>query len=201
MRHARKPQITMLPTLVALLLPLATPLTVRADGSIPKCAEHVSGLPSWMTCQIKERKRRNVLLITGNKGWAGQPVVDRMTVNLRGKTTKVVIDRGMLAQLIVKGSRKADRIELGAQAGTISKRFTSKIKLGKDDKKDIFTFTNTTASHGPFNHAQRIVVQQFGKEDVIRLKNVGRTIRYNDIQADGSIPGVPRLAIRVERLP
>ncbi len=75
----------------------------------------------------------------------------------------VLIDRGMLAQLIVTGTRKSDRIELGAQAGTISKRHTSKIKLGKDRVKDVFTFTNTTASHGPFNHAQRIVVMQFGK--------------------------------------
>lgn len=182
----------------ALALLMAAP--VAAHAIEPKCSDFVTGQPSWMTCELVPRKRLDQIVMQGRSGWAGQPVVDRVRIKLRGDVRSVAINRGMLAQLTVIGTKGPDRITLGSQAGTISKRFTSRIKLGKDNARDVFTFTNTTASHGPFNHAQRIVIQQFGKEDIIRLKNVNRVIRYKDIQGDGSIPGVPRLAIRVETL-
>jgi hypothetical protein len=174
---------------------------VAVASKAAPCDAFVRGLPSWMTCEVVERKKRGEIVMRGRPGWAGQPVVDRVRVTLKGETNAVTIDQGMLAQLVVRGTKGADRITLGAQAGTITKRFTSRIQMGKDTARDVFTFTNTTASHGPFNHMQRVVVTEFGREDEIRLANVGRVIRYDDVQGDGSIPGVPRLSIRVERLP
>lgn len=182
------------------LLMLLTPLAVAAHPG-QGCAPYVSNAPEWMSCRVEKTKRGGRIMLQGGSGWAGKPVINRMRVKLRGDVSDVTIDRGMLAQLTVIGTKGSDRITLGGQAGTISKRFTSRIRLGNDNAKDVFTFTNTTQSHGPFNHAQRIVVSDFGREDVIKLANVGRTIRYGDIQKDGSIPGVPRLAIRVEKLP
>jgi hypothetical protein len=154
-----------------------------------------------MNCEVISRKSGGQVVMKGRPGWAGQSVTDRVKVTLKGATRRLLIDQGMLAQLTVIGTNGPDRITLGGQAGTISKRFTSKIQLGQDQSKDVFTFTNTSASHGPFNHAQRIVVSEFGREDEIRLANVGRTIRYDDVQGDGTIPGVSRLSIRVETLP
>lgn len=163
------------------------------------CTSFVFGNPSWMMCEVVGRKTLGIRLI-GRSDWASQSVVDQVRIKLQDNVRSVFIDKGMLAQLTVLGTKGADQITLGAQAGTITKRLTSRIKLGNDSVKDVFTFTNNTRTHGPFNHAQRIVIEQFGKEDEIRLANVGRTIRYNDIQKDGSISGVPLLSIRVERL-
>jgi hypothetical protein len=185
--------------MLALILAAMAPVAVASKAA--PCDAFVRGLPSWMTCEVVERKKRGEIVMRGRPGWAGQPVVDRVRVTLKGETNAVTIDQGMLAQLVVRGTKGADRITLGAQAGTITKRFTSRIQMGKDTARDVFTFTNTTASHGPFNHMQRVVVTEFGREDEIQLANVGRVIRYDDVQGDGSIPGVPRLSIRVERLP
>ena len=184
--------------MLALILAAVAPVAVASKAA--PCDAFVRGLPSWMTCEVVERKKRGEIVMRGRPGWAGQPVVDRVRVTLKGETNAVTIDQGMLAQLVVRGTKGADRITLGAQAGTITKRLTSRIQLGKDEVKDVFTFTNTTASHGPFNHMQRVVVSEFGKEDVIYLRNRGKRFGYSDVRSDGGLPGVPVTSLRVEKL-
>ena len=166
--------------------------THRADA----CATQVKNAPSWMNCS----ERNGKIKLIGQGNWAAQPVVDRVKVKLTGKVRKLLVDKGMLASLNVRGTKKSDKVEFGAQAGTITKRTRSVISFGNDTAKDVFIFTNTTKSHGPFNHAQNIVIKQFGKEDKIKLKNIGKTFGYNDVRGDGSLPGVPVTAIKVEKL-
>ena len=159
----------------------------------------VTGAPSWM--RVSENKRGTRLKLRGNRSWAGQPVIDRVRIRLRDGVTGVSINQGMLAQVRVAGSRQGDRIVFGDQAGTITKRFNSIINFGKDNEKDVFTFRNTTREHGPFNHMQRIRITNFGREDVIRLQNIGRAFRFKDLERAGTnkwvLPGVSPASLEV----
>ncbi|WP_198006427.1 hypothetical protein [Cyanobium sp. PCC 7001] len=173
----------------------------------------------------KRENSRGVLKLSGNSGWAGKSVVDRTVINpgrVDGRPNKVVVDRGMFASLSYQGKdalvdptskavRKGrsalnsqfdpgskafrDVIIMKAQAGTISKRFNSVFDLGADKARDVWVFSNTTQKHGPFNHMQRIRIKNFGREDRIVLRNIGRTFRFKDLRRIGNgvygLSGVP----------
>ena len=158
----------------------------------------VSGTPSW----VKEsfNKKGTTLRLRGNKSWVSQPVVDRVRVRLSDEISGVNVNRGMFAQFNVNGTKGRDKVIFGSQAGTITKRFNSVINFKKDNVRDTFVFTNTTKEHGPFNHAQRIVIKNFGKEDRIVLKNIRKTFNFRDVRNDGSLPGVPVTSIRVDTI-
>ena len=163
----------------------------------------VRNLPSWMG--RRGSKNGSKLNLTGNSTWAGQPVVARVKINARGKgdgiTNRVVINRAMAASWSYRGNGDRDKIIFGDQAGAITRRTNSVINFGNDKVRDTFVFTNTTRTHGPFNHMQRYVIRNFGREDVVRLRNVGRTLRFQDLRNFGNgvygFNGVPLDKLRV----
>jgi hypothetical protein len=152
----------------------------------PSCEALVQGKPAWLGCSVNARIE--ALVLHGASNWAGQPVVSRVKIQLSNGINKVKVDQAMAAQWTIVGSSAANRIVFGGQAGAITKNFNSVIDMGKDDVKDVFTFTNS-APGKPFNHMQRFVVKNFGREDVIELKNIGKSFGYNDVQRDGSLLG------------
>jgi hypothetical protein len=152
--------------------------------------------------------RKGKLSLLGNDGWAGQSVVSRSTVRAGrsdGKVNRVLVDRGMFASFRYRGNEDRDKVIFGGQAGAITKRFNSVIDFGRDQVRDIFSFANNTRSHGPFNHMQRFVINNFGREDVIRLRNVGRTFRFRDLRSFGNgvygLNGVPLDKLRINLSP
>lgn len=167
----------------------------------------VRGLPSWMG-QSRSRNGSK-LSLTGNRTWAGQPVVARVKIRNSGKgdgiINRVVINRAMAASWSYRGNQDRDKVIFGDQAGAITRRTNSVINFGNDTVRDTFVFTNTTRTHGPFNHMQRYVIRNFGREDVVRLRNVGRTLRFNDLRNFGNgvygFNGVPLDKLRVSLAP
>ncbi len=157
--------------------------------------DFVSGLPNWINASLSSKGDR--LILRGNNGWAGQPVINRIRIRLKGPVSKVSIDRAMAASWSIKG---ADHIEFGPQAGAITKRVNSVIDF-KGDGSHSFSFANTTKEHGPFNHMQRFRVHNFGPKDVIELRNIGRTFRLDDLQSVAAglygLPGVPPTSLVV----
>ena len=156
-----------------------------------------------MSCRYKETKKGvGVLRLAGGSGWAGKPVVNTVVVDMRKTPNwrKIKVDRGMLASLRVKGSKKRTVVHFGSQAGTITKRTKSVIKFHPNSKGNKFIFENTTASHGPFNHMQRIEIQGFKAGDKIELRNIGKTYELSDLQKQGGfyvVPGVHELKLKV----
>jgi hypothetical protein len=136
-----------------------------------------------------------VIRFSGNVSWKGQPVVGRIKVRLSGKddVTGVRFDRMMQASYNVRGTRGRNRFVWGDQAGAITKRTNTVVNFGKDDAKDVLVFRNTTPK-SPVVHMQRFRIRNFGTGDVLRLKNLGMTVRQKDLRrmADGRymIPGV-----------
>lgn len=157
--------------------------------------------PDWVNAS--KNRRGNVLRLTGNASWAGQPVINELRLNLRkdDDITRVKFDRMMQASYRIRGTQGRDRIIFGPQAGAITKRLRSVINFGKDDGvRDVFKFSNTVPGK-PFNHMQRIQLRNFGQEDVVKLQNIGRTFRWNDLVGIGdgryAVPGVSTLALEV----
>lgn len=159
----------------------------------------VKGAPSWVSESLN-KKRTTVRLRGNKKTWVSQPVIDRVRVNLTDDVSGVNVNRGMFAQFNVNGTKGRDKVIFGDQAGTITKRFNSVINFKKDNVRDTFVFKNTTKENGPFNHAQRIVIKNFGKEDKIVLKNIRKTFNFGDVRNDGSLPGVNLGSIRVNTI-
>ena len=176
------------------MLDLLVAIAIAAQPS--PCSSLVRGKPDWLGCKVNPRK--GVLVLSGARNWAGQPVVSRVKIKLGSGINKVNINKAMAAQWTIKGTTAQDRITFGSQAGAITKNHNSVIDLGNDAVKDVFTFTNS-APGKPFNHMQRFVVKNFGKEDVIQLKNIGKSFGYGDVQRDGSLPGVPLSTLKVQR--
>ena len=153
----------------------------------------ISGVPSWMN--VSYNKKRTRLNLKGNSTWAGQPVINDIKVTLRGRdtVTGINIDRAMARSWRFNGTDGKNVFNFMSQAGAITKRTNSIINFGKDTVTDKFIFTNTTPKD-PFNHMQRFVIKNCGKEDEIILKNIGRTFTARDLRSMGgdkySLPGV-----------
>ncbi len=155
-------------------------------------------IPDWVN--VRFNRRGTKLKLRGNSSWKGQPVVGRIKVNLKDEVTGVNFDQMMQASYRISGTKGRDRIVFKDQAGSITKRTRSIINFKEDDAKDKFVFKNRVPGK-PFNHMQRMVIKNFGREDVIVLKNIGRKFRYGDLQPAGvdewTLPGVPPLSLTV----
>ena len=158
------------------------------------------GVPSWMNQRIN--RKRGTLVLRGNSTWVGQPVIDRVRVRLDDKITGVNVNRAMGAQWRFIGNSQRNKFIFGDQAGAITKRFNSVMDFGKDNVRDTFVFTNTTQDKGPFNHMQRYVIKNFGEQDVIKLRNIGKTFRADDLIQTGKnrykLPGVDSTKLRID---
>ncbi|MFQ6538000.1 MULTISPECIES: hypothetical protein [Aphanothece] len=171
----------------------------------------ISGLPGWISKSEKESRKASRLTLLGNaRTWAGQPVVARVKIKAKGKNgdgdvNRVVVNRAMAASWTYKGNADKDTIIFGAQAGAITKRTNSVIDFGNDKVRDTFAFTNNTRFHGPFNHMQRYVIRNFGKQDVVKLNNIGKTLRFKDLRSYGNgvygFNGVPLDKLRITLTP
>ena len=106
----------------------------------------------------------------------------------------------MQAEYRLKGNSSKNRFVFGNQAGSITKRKRSIIDFGQDTVKDKFIFRNSVPGK-PFNHMQRIRIKNFGREDVIVLKNIGQTFRFKDLERVGVdkfvLPGVSPASLTV----
>lgn len=126
----------------------------------------------------------------------------------RRSVTGFYLDRGIFTRWYFDGSKGADTLEFGPQGHIISKQSGGVIDFKVDNAVDRFTFTNRidvsrcSEKHGfqchPLNHLQRVVIKNFGPEDVINLQ--GRIYRYGDVKG-GVLEGVPVDRLRVELLP
>ena len=168
---------------------------------------NVRNLPSWMSQRTSKNGSR--LSLTGNGAWAGQPVVARVKIRNRGKgdgiANRVVINRAMAASWSYRGNLDKDNVVFGDQAGAITKRTRSVINFGNDDVRDTFVFSNTTRTHGPFNHMQNFVIANWGKQDRVVLRNIGgKTFTNKDLQSFGNgvygFRGVPLDKLRITSL-
>jgi hypothetical protein len=152
----------------------------------------VRNVPSWVNRKVN---RKGVLRFSGNSTWKGQPVVGRIKVSLSGKddVTGVRFDRMMQASYDVRGTRGRNRFVWGPQAGAITKRVNTVVDFRNDEARDVLVFRNTTPKN-PVVHMQRFRVRNFGSNDIIRLKNLGITVRQRDLRRMGDgrfmIPGV-----------
>ncbi|SBO41742.1 hypothetical protein [Cyanobium sp. NIES-981] len=153
---------------------------------------------------MRQSVKKGKFSLVGNNGWAGQPVVSRTRVSAGatdGDVNRVYVNRGMFASFNYRGNKDRDKVIFGGQAGAITKRANSVIDFGNDRVRDVFVFTNTTREHGPFNHMQRFVIKNFGREDVVRLRNINKTFRFNDLRSYGNgvygFNGVPLDKLRV----
>jgi hypothetical protein len=123
----------------------------------------------------------------------------------RKSVTGYYLDRGIFTRWRFDGSKGADTLEFGPQGHIISKQSGGVVDFKRDTAPDRFTFTNRidvakcSEKHGiqchPLNHLQRVVIRNFGREDVIDLQ--GRIYRYADVKG-GVLPGVPVDRLRVE---
>ena len=160
----------------------------------------ISGLPSWMSSSLNKKETK--LNLTGDRSWAGQPVINTIRVNLRknDSVTGIIVDRAMAASWRFNGTDGRNAFIFKSQAGAITKRTNSIINFKKDSAPDKFIFSNTTPKD-PFNHMQRFVIKNFGKEDSIILKNIGQTFRARDLRSLGdnkySLPGISPTKITV----
>jgi hypothetical protein len=126
----------------------------------------------------------------------------------RQAVTGYVLDRGIFTAWRFVGSPGPDSLTFGAQGHIISKRNGGVVDFGRDRVRDTFTFTNRidvercSQKHGfrchPLNHLQKVVIKNFGPEDVIDLQ--GRRYGYRDVR-NGLLPDVPGDRLRVELLP
>ncbi|MBE9172142.1 hypothetical protein IQ216_03310 [Cyanobium sp. LEGE 06143] len=121
--------------------------------------------------------------------------------NPRDIVTGFPVNNAMARNWIFQGSRGSDLIDFQSTAGAITKRSQSVINFGRDEVRDRFFFTNNTRTHGPFNHMQRFVIRNFGREDQVTLRNIGRRFRFNDLVSYGNgvmgFPGVDPTKLRV----
>ncbi len=106
--------------------------------------------------------------------------------NPRDIVTGFRVNNAMARNWIFKGSRGSDLIDFQSQAGAITKRSQSVINFGKDEVRDQFFFTNNTKTHGPFNHMQNFVIRDFGLQDRVTLRNIGRSFGFNDLVSYGN---------------
>lgn len=126
----------------------------------------------------------------------------------RTSVTGFYLDRGIFTRWRFLGSKGADTLEFGPQGHIISKQSGGVVDFRRDTAPDRFTFTNRidvakcSEKHGfpchPLNHLQRVVIKNFGREDVIDLQ--GKLYRYSDVKG-GALPGVPVDRLRVEVIP
>ena len=124
----------------------------------------------------------------------------------RKAVTGFYLDRGIFTRWRFEGSKGPDTLEFGPQGHIITKGSGGIVDFKKDTAPDRFTFTNRidvekcSEKHGivchPLNHLQRVVVKNFGKEDIIDLQ--GRIYRLKDVRADGTLADVPPDRLRVE---
>lgn len=123
----------------------------------------------------------------------------------RKAVTGFYLDRGIFTRWKFDGSKGPDTLEFGPQGHIISKQSGGVVDFKRDTAPDRFTFTNRidvakcSEKHGiqchPLNHLQRVVIKNFGKEDVINLQ--GKIYRYSDVK-NGALNGVPADRLRVE---
>lgn len=104
----------------------------------------------------------------------------------RDLVTGFRVNNAMARNWIFKGSKASDLIDFQSAAGAITKRSQSVINFGKDEVRDRFFFTNNTRTHGPFNHMQRFVIRNFGREDRVTLRNIGRSFGFDDLVSYGN---------------
>lgn len=126
----------------------------------------------------------------------------------RQAVTGFYLDRGIFTRWRFDGSKGPDTLEFGPQGHIISKQSGGVVDFKRDTAPDRFTFTNRidvakcSEKHGivchPLNHLQRVVIKNFGREDVIDLQ--GKLYRYSDVKG-GALPGVPVDRLRVELIP
>ena len=123
----------------------------------------------------------------------------------RKAATGFYLDRGIFTRWRFDGSKGPDTLEFGPQGHIISKQSGGIVDFKVDSAPDRFTFTNRidvakcSEKHGfqchPLNHLQRVVIKNFGREDVIDLQ--GKIYRYSDVK-NGVLNGVPADRLRVE---
>ena len=123
----------------------------------------------------------------------------------RKAVTGFYLDRGIFTRWRFDGSKGPDTLEFGPQGHIISKQSGGIVDFKADTAPDRFTFTNRidvakcSEKHGfqchPLNHLQRVVIKNFGREDVIDLQ--GKLYRYADVKG-GVLSGVPVDRLRVE---
>jgi len=126
----------------------------------------------------------------------------------RTSATGFYLDRGIFTRWRFDGSKGPDTLEFGPQGHIISKQSGGVVDFKRDTAPDRFTFTNRidvakcSEKHGivchPLNHLQRVVIRNFGREDVIDLQ--GKLYRYSDVKG-GALPGVPVDRLRIELIP
>ena len=129
----------------------------------------------------------------------------RQAGDVRGIVLGFYLDRGIFTRWRFNGSTGPDKLTFGPQGHIISKQAGGVVDFRPDTARDVFTFTNRidvakcSEKHGiqchPLNHLQKVVIKNFGKEDIIELQ--GRRYSYNDV-TNGVLPGVPADRLRVE---
>lgn len=127
------------------------------------------------------------------------------TEDKRKAVTGYYLDKGIFTRWKFVGSKGPDTLEFGPQGHIISKQSGGIVDFKKDTAIDRFTFTNRidvakcSEKHGfqchPLNHLQRVVIKNFGKEDIVELQ--GKIYRYDDVK-NGLLPGVPADRLRIE---
>ncbi|MFQ6537791.1 MULTISPECIES: hypothetical protein [Aphanothece] len=158
--------------------------------------------PDWITASKLKGKESTIVQLRGNSTWLSQPVAWDATLKVSGQKQRLKAAKGLIKPRDIVtgyridnamarswkgiGSKGSDVFDFQANAGAITKRATSVINFKKDDAPDSFFFTNNTRTHGPFNHMQRFVIKNFGREDTVTLRNIGRSFGYSDLVSYGN---------------
>lgn len=124
-------------------------------------------------------------------------------------TIGFMLDVGIFTNWSFKGTRGVDRLIMGSQAVIVTKGRGGTINFGRDNVRDVFKFTNTinvkriSAIFGRpvsrYNHLAGVTINNFGRRDRIVIQ--GTAYGLEDVQADGTLPGIEasRLKVNLQR--
>lgn len=123
--------------------------------------------------------------------------------------TGFYVDKGIFTSWRFHGTRGSDQLTFGPQGHIISKRRGGIVNFGRDNVRDVFTFTNQidvarcSEKHGfqcsPLNHLSKVVITNFGRQDVINLQ--GKQFGWQDVGPNGTLPGVESSRLIVQLQP
>lgn len=154
---------------------------------------------------------RETIISTGSPtnntiDYIGKPGLIMKTSSLADRSSKTdaitgfQLDNGVFRDWKFIGSKGSDSLSFGSKGTIISNITSGVVNFGRDNARDIFTFTNTvdTTKYDKYNHLQKVKIINFGKEDVINLQ--GKVFGYSDVK-NGQLPGVSGERLSIALIP
>lgn len=142
------------------------------------------------------------------KGASPTAAVSGLVLHAKPNVHNFVLEQGIFTKLVFRGTTASDSLKMGSQAVIVTKGAGITMFMGNDQVKDTFEFTNTINVEriskqfgrpiSPLNHLSHVVIKQFGPQDEVIIQ--GKRFTYNDVQANGTVPGIEAEKLRIEKL-